>query len=114
MIYSYKGHYQYNKLSISNNAPDEIGVYYCGSLNKNGELIPYYIGRALGENVTIKSRLLDHFRHDYWSDVTYFGFQVCTTTKEVESFEKTQIEKYKPKYNKQNIKNFFYQENKNI
>ena len=103
MIYQYVGHYLYNQLSVSNNAPDSMGVYYCGVLNQENKLIIYYIGRAMGDGVTIKSRLFDHLRNDNWSDVTYFGHQVCTTKQEAEDFEKEEIAKYKPKYNEQGV-----------
>jgi excinuclease UvrABC nuclease subunit len=101
MIYQYKGNYAYNKLSITQYASDGIGVYYCGSKNADGSLFPLYIGRAKGENVSIKSRLLDHFRDDNWSDVSIFGYRECTTMKEAEDLEAAEIAKFKPKYNTQ-------------
>lgn len=100
MIYDYSGHHGYDKWSVTSKAPDNIGVYYCGVLNFKG-LIPLYIGRAIGENVTIKSRLLDHVRDDNWPEVTHFGYQICTTVKEAEDLEASEIASWKPKYNKQ-------------
>ena len=97
----YRGSYNYNKYTVPINAPEEIGVYYCGKLNSNNSLIPLYIGRAMGENVTIKSRLLDHLSKDYWPDVTHFGYVVCQTPREAEIFEASEINDFKPKYNVQ-------------
>lgn len=102
MIYQYKGNYVYNKLSITQYASDGIGVYYCGYRNpSNNSLKPLYIGRAKGEGVSIKSRLLDHLRDDNWPDVNVFGYQECTTMKEAEDLEESEIKKYQPKYNTQ-------------
>lgn len=101
MIASYTGHYLFNGRSVSENAPNSIGVYYCGKLNENGNLVPLDIGRAKGENVSIRSRLSDHLRDDYWPDVTHFGYVICTTMKEAEEYEMSEIKKYKPKYNVQ-------------
>lgn len=103
MVYQYTGHYQYNSSSVTNNAPDKTGVYYCGHLNSEGSLIPDYIGRAMGEGVTIQSRLADHLREDYWPDATHFGYQICTTKSETEAHEAEEIAKYKPKYNTQGV-----------
>ncbi len=103
MINQYKGNYQYSEISILISAPKEIGVYYVGILNREGELWPFYIGRAMGEGVTIKSRILDHLRENKWLDITHFGYQICSNKQEVEILEKKQILKYKPKYNKQGI-----------
>lgn len=96
MISEYKGNYLYEKWSINHNAPDSIGVYYCGKLNSNNSLIPLYIGRS---EVSIKSRLLDHFQQDYWPDVTHFGYRTCSTKQEAEELETSEIQKYRPKYN---------------
>lgn len=99
MIYGYQGHYRYNKVSITNNAPESIGVYYCGYLDMNNLLIPCYVGRAKGDYVDIRSRLSDHLRDDSWSDVTHFGFSVCSTAKDAEDLEAKEIERCQPKYN---------------
>lgn len=95
----YQGNYNYNKNIILTIAPEKIGIYYCGSLNSNNSLFPLYIGRAMGENVTIKSRLLDHLNNDRWPDVSCFGYIICQTPKEAEMLEASEIEKFKPKYN---------------
>lgn len=101
MICSYRGHYGYNKVSILADAPDSIGIYYCGNIDLNGDLLPLYIGRAKGDGVSIRSRLLDHIQNDYWPDVTHYGYRVCSTKFEVESLEPQEIKKYNPKYNTQ-------------
>ena len=97
----YNGHFSYNGQSVRLNAPDKIGVYYCGYLNYSNQLIPLYIGRAIGIGVTLKSRLLDHLREDRWPDVTHFGYNVCLTKQEAESLERSEINEHKPKYNDQ-------------
>ena len=99
MIYSYSGSFPYNRPSVQIFAPGSLGVYYCGYLNVAGTLICHYVGRAIGEGVTIRSRLVDHFT-DGWPDVTHFGHQVCTTAKEAEDLEKGEIKRLQPKYNK--------------
>lgn len=98
----YNGHYPYNKLSIISNAPDEIGVYFCGYISQaNGSLATLYVGRAKGENVTIKSRLLNHLNDDNWPGVNHFGFIICQTPKEAENLETLEIQRLKPNYNTQ-------------
>lgn len=101
MIQDYQGQYRYNKISVTTNAPEEIGVYYCGQINENNSLITHYVGRAKGEGVSIYSRLLDHLRQENWFDVSYFGYQICTTKKETEDLEASEIQRLKPKYNTQ-------------
>ena len=101
MIGNYKGHYPFNESSILTNAPNNIGVYYCGILNSDGSLGVLYVGRAKGENVTIRSRLLEHLNNDKWYDVTHFGFYPCSSEEEIENFEKLEIAHLNiPKYNK--------------
>lgn len=99
MIYDYSGHYQYDRLSVGDKAPDSIGVYYCGYVDNRGMLIAHYVGRAVGFQVSLKSRLFDHLRDDNWSDVSHFGYRICTTQKEAEELESTEIQRLKPKYN---------------
>lgn len=99
MIYDYRGNFQFEKNSIIQNALTEWGVYYCGYITSQGTLKPLYIGRAIGEDVTIRSRLLEHKSSKFWPDVTSFGFQVCTTKSEAEKLEQDQIKKFQPKYN---------------
>jgi len=101
MIYEYKGQYPYNVISVKNNAPDSIGVYYCGYPNASNVLIVHYVGRAMGDGVSISSRLLDHLREDNWSDTSHFGFRVCSTKEEAENLEAAEINRLKPKYNTQ-------------
>jgi len=101
MVYDYQGHYQYNKVSVTNNASEEMGVYYCGYVNANNILITHYVGRAKGDGVSIRSRLLDHLRQDNWPDVSHFGYRVCTTKKEAEDLEASEIQRLKPRYNTQ-------------
>ncbi len=101
MIGDYKGNFPYSKFSIITNAPQNIGIYYCGAMNENGSLGVFYVGRAKGESVTIRSRLLDHFNNGEWSDITHFGFRTCSIEAEVESIEKSEVVRLNiPKYNK--------------
>lgn len=102
MISNYTGHYAYNRQSIGTNAPEDHGVYYCGYPNSKNALVILYVGRAVGDGVTIRSRLYDHLRDDNWSDVTHFGYAICSTVQEAKDFEESEIEKYKPRYNTQN------------
>lgn len=99
MIGEYKGHYSYDKLFINLSAPDSVGIYYMGDKNIDGSLVVTYVGRALGESVTIKSRLIDHLNKNEWLDVKYFGFRICTTQKEIEDLEKAEIVRLKPIHN---------------
>lgn len=99
MVYNYQGHYQYNKVSVTSNAPDEIGIYYCGYVDANNTLITHYVGRAKGDGVSIRSRLSDHLRQDSWPDVFHFGCRACTTKKEAEDLETAEVLRLKPKYN---------------
>lgn len=100
MIYDYRGHYSYSKPTVEQNAPDNWGVYYCGAVNAANTLIVHYVGRAAGDNVSIKSRLSDHIRKpESWPDVSSFGFRICTTQKEAEDLEATEIQRLQPKYN---------------
>ncbi len=102
MSNEYTGHYAYSKASILQNAPDSIGVYYCGYIGPDGRLLyPAYIGRAKGEGVSVRSRLLDHIRDDYWPSVTHFGYRLCATKWEAERLEAQEIAKFNPKYNTQ-------------
>jgi excinuclease UvrABC nuclease subunit len=100
LIYDYQGHYSFNSNSVSNNAPESWGVYYCGYLNQDNILITLYVGRAAGEGVNIKSRLLDHLRENKWPDVTHFGYKECTTQQEAINLETNEIKRLnQPKYN---------------
>lgn len=99
MIYDYSGHYGFSKASIEQYAPDNWGVYYCGAVNASNTLITHYVGRATGDDVSIKIRLLDHERNQSWPDVSSFGFRICTTKTEAESLEAAEIKRLQPKYN---------------
>ena len=58
------------------------------------------VGRGVGDG-GIRGRLLNHLRNDYWPDVTHFGYCVCSTAKEAEDFEASEIKRLQPKYNTQ-------------
>jgi len=100
MIHDYKGHYPYSAEIIENWDSTSIGVYYCGYKTQENKLIPLYIGKGAGEG-GMRSRLLDHLREDNWPDITHFGYRTCDTEAETEELEKTEIAKYKPRYNHQ-------------
>lgn len=99
MIQEYKGPYPYTEKVVGDWDSSAIGVYYCG-YPSNGKLSVLYVGKSVGDG-GIRGRLLDHLRDDYWPDVTHFGYRVCSTTKETEDFEASEIARLKPKYNKQ-------------
>jgi len=99
MVGTYQGHFSYNQLGILISAPQAQGVYYCGSLNNQNQLVPAYIGRAKGNGVTINSRLADHLRENKWVGVTHFGYVTCTTDQEAVAIEASEIAKWKPAYN---------------
>jgi excinuclease UvrABC nuclease subunit len=99
MIFNYSSNYVFNDQSILVYAPESKGVYYCGLLNPNQSLKPLYIGRAAGKGVTLRERLLNHRRSEYWPDVTNFVFKICTTEEESQSLEQAEILRFKPKYN---------------
>lgn len=99
MISQYVGHHPFNRLTICVAAPEKQGVYYCGSLNSDGSLGVYYVGRAKGTGVSIRSRLLDHLNTDHWTAVTHFGFRLCSTDQEATDFEASEIRRLQPAYN---------------
>lgn len=101
MVHDYSGHYPFNPFSIGAYAPESMGVYYCGYQDNSGDLIPLYIGRAKGEDVTIRGRVGSHRRDGKWTDVTHFGFRICTTKTEAEELEVAEISRFQPKYNVQ-------------
>ena len=100
MVQPYKGNYQYDKKVITEWDSSAIGVYYCGYVNSNKTLDVLYVGKGVGDN-GIRGRLLDHLRDDYWPDVTRFGYRICSTAKEAEDLEATEIKRLNPKYNQQ-------------
>ena len=99
MTSKYSGHHPYNNFEISLFAPEGIGVYYLGIPNVENALVVHYVGRAKGEGVTIKSRLLAHLREGL-SDITHFGYILCNTAKEAEDLEAAEIVRLQPKHNK--------------
>ena len=100
MIYQYQGHYSYNQPTISGWNNSQIGVYYCGYLLQDGTLHPLYVGQATGQD-GIRGRLLQHLGEDNWPEATHFGYYVCDTTQEADTFEATEIARCNPKYNTQ-------------
>src|SRR3989344_9193139 len=99
MVYDYRGNHNFEALSITLFAPANIGVYYCGILINN-QLVPHYVGRAVGKDVTISKRLHEHLSVDKWPDVTHFGFCICDTPDEAIALERLEIANRNPKYNK--------------
>lgn len=100
MIYNYQGHFSYSWPTVNSWEANPIGVYYCGYLLSNGNLFPLYIGKSAAD-AGIRGRLLQHLNETKWRDVTHFGYHQCDTENEALDFEAAEIEKYKPKYNKQ-------------
>lgn len=100
MIESYKGNYPYNEKVIGDWNSTAIGVYYCGRPVTNESLSVLYIGKATSIQ-GIRGRLLQHLGEDKWPDVSHFGYCVCSTSKEAEDFEASEIRRCKPKYNTQ-------------
>ena len=100
MVYKYQGHYQYDDGVVRNWDSSAIGVYYCGYPLSNGNLLVHYVGRAVGKD-GIRGRLLQHMLEDLWSDISHFGYSVCSTIQEAENLEASEIKRLKPKYNKQ-------------
>ncbi|KKP42224.1 MAG: hypothetical protein UR31_C0017G0003 [Parcubacteria group bacterium GW2011_GWA2_33_14] len=96
---SYEGHYSYDKDVVGNWNATAMGVYYCGYIDGNN-LIVHYVGRATSDE-GIRGRLLQHLSEDKWQDVSHFGYSVCTTSREAEDFEASEILRLKPKYNMQ-------------
>ena len=100
MIGQFKGPYSYDYDTINDWNSDVKGVYECGKLNSENKLIIMYVGKATGD-YGIPGRLLQHINENKWQDVTHFGYHQCDTENEALDFEAAEIEKYKPKYNKQ-------------
>ncbi len=98
MISNYVGHHPFDRLTICSFAPDSQGVYYCGTVNGDGTLGTFYVGRAKGTGVTIRSRLLDHLS-DGWELVSHFGYRLCSTDQEAMSLEISEIGRLQPRYN---------------
>lgn len=100
MIQEYKGPYQYSEKIVSDWNSTAIGVYYCGYVSSNGKLTVLYVGKGVGDS-GVRGRLLDHLQEDHWPDVTHFGYCICSTAKEAEDFEVSEIKRLQPKYNTQ-------------
>ena len=98
MIYDYKGHYSYDKNTITNWNNTSIGVYYCGVLSSAGKLSVYYVGKGTSSE-GMRARLLDHLNISNLPGCTHFGYRVCGTKTEAENFEMKEIERLQPRYN---------------
>jgi hypothetical protein len=99
MVGPYKGQFPFNGDSVSKNAPDSIGVYYCGEINSENSLSPvHYVGMS-GES--IGDRLQVHLRDNNWPDVSHFGYEECSTEQEAKEQEAKEIARLRPKYNDQ-------------
>ena len=100
MIQPFKGPYYYDYDTVNNWDSSVIGVYYCGAKTLDGKLTIYYIGRGVGDD-GIRGRLLQHLNETKWNDVTHSGYEVCDTEQVTINHETSEIEKHRPKYNKQ-------------
>jgi hypothetical protein len=98
MAKPYKGHFGYDKATVSNWEHNLIGVYYCGYPLSNGSLGVVYIGRAVGDD-GIKGRLLQHLSEYKWPEVSHFGYVECDTVQEAIDFEVAEIKRINPKHN---------------
>lgn len=98
MIEIYKGHFAYTLQSVSNNAPQSKGVYYMGSLNQDGSLGVTYVGKS-SDGADMRGRLLSHYNNGEWSDITHFGYRVCTTIQEADKLEADEITRLQPTHN---------------
>jgi hypothetical protein len=98
MIQNFQAPYSYDDSVVRNWNSSAIGVYYCGELALDGSFITYYVGRAVSD-VGIRGRLLHHLAEQKWSDVTHFGYKICSTINEAINHEATEIARLTPKYN---------------
>jgi hypothetical protein len=98
MIYPFQSSYRYDDSVIRNWKSSNIGVYYCGKLGTDGSFITCYVGRAICD-IGIRGRLLQHLAEEKWSDVTHFGYKVCSTISEAINHEAEEIARLRPKYN---------------
>jgi len=96
----FKGPYTYSKKIVEEWDSSSIGVYYIGTKTPENQLRIFYIGKAVSEG-GVRKRLLEHLSENKWNDATHFGYHFfeANDIKEIEEFEKTEITKYKPKYN---------------
>lgn len=95
-IKNYNGHYPFTKEVLDKWSSAEKGVYYLGTINPQGQLAVFYIGKGAGE-YGIRGRLYDHL--EKWRDITHFGYQGCDWDSEVDSYEMERIKFHRPKYN---------------
>lgn len=95
MISDFIGIFTFDEFSIKRNAPILMGVYYCGEQDGN-KLLVHYVGRAKGEDVSIRGRLLDHLRESVWNNVRHFAYKICTTKREAEMLEAEEILRLQP------------------
>jgi excinuclease UvrABC nuclease subunit len=102
MISVFKGNYKYNEKDVKLYAPDRQGVYYIGGWAADGFILIEYIGKAIGEGVSIKTKLLDHLSNNELKKLSHFAFRIITTEKEIEECEKSEIKVYSPRYNTHN------------
>lgn len=99
MSQNYKGHYDYDKNIISDWNNTQGGIYYLLAKNIFGQFVILYVGKAFGKE-GIRQRLLQHIYNNEWSDITHFGYSVCSSEEEALYLEAGEIHRIKPKYNK--------------
>lgn len=101
MVEKYKGPHPFDKKVIESWNNNQGGVYYCGVLDNNTDvLLVYYVGKAFGDE-GIRGRLIQHLNESKWYDITHFGYRVCSSEDEALAFEDQEIKRLNPKYNKQ-------------
>ena len=100
MAGQYQGNYVYEENSVQIYAPVSWGVYYCVHIEQGSRVVADYIGKASGQGVTIKSRLLNHLSGDNWPEVSHFGYILCSSAEEAQRLEIEEINRCNPKYNK--------------
>lgn len=93
--YSYSGHIIFNQYAILKSVPSAVGIYYCGTLNAVGKLVPFYIGRSS----QLQKRLQEHVSDKKWPDVTHLGYRLCLSEAKSIELEATEIALWQPKYN---------------
>jgi excinuclease UvrABC nuclease subunit len=93
--YKYSGAYDFTEPTIKGWKSTNIGVYY---LFENAKIV--YVGSAVGDE-GIKGRLSQHLNEKNFPRVNEFGYKFISNQKEVLLHEKEEIQRLKPKYNKQ-------------
>ena len=86
----------FNEENIKKLSKDKPVVY---ALKKNGKVV--YVGSA--KRGEVQNRLSSHFRNKN-IDANQFSVQKKPSIKEAREYEKNQIQKKKPRYNKQHKK----------